>query len=132
MKNACLDAALSELNDAGIRDVVHARGGKHWQIRYAGPNGVARIADEVHENLQQLMAFGLNGRRIIKHADDLDAIKCLCLREQREFHEFLELDPLAQRADLRKCLLRVHDLAQVLQQLIEVIEFHANRLRIGG
>ena len=43
MKNACLDAALSELNDAGIRDVVHARGGKHWQIRYAGPNGVARV-----------------------------------------------------------------------------------------
>jgi hypothetical protein len=43
MKNACLEAALDELNDAGIRDVSHARGGKHWQIRWGGPNGVTRF-----------------------------------------------------------------------------------------
>jgi hypothetical protein len=42
MKNDCLDAALSELNDAGIRDVAHARGGKHWQIRWSA-NGAARV-----------------------------------------------------------------------------------------
>jgi hypothetical protein len=42
MRNECLDAALSELDAAGIRDVVHARGAKHWQIRRQA-NGVTRF-----------------------------------------------------------------------------------------
>ena len=43
MKNACLEAALDELNDAGIRDVAHARGGKHYQVRWGGSNGATRV-----------------------------------------------------------------------------------------
>jgi hypothetical protein len=43
MRNDCLDAALEELSDAGIRDVAHARGGKHWQVRWNGPNGATRV-----------------------------------------------------------------------------------------
>ena len=42
MRNACLDAALGELNAAGIRDVAHARGGKHLQIRWQ-VNGATRF-----------------------------------------------------------------------------------------
>jgi hypothetical protein len=42
MKNACLDAALGELHAAGIRDVVHAPGGKHRQIRWQ-VNGTTRF-----------------------------------------------------------------------------------------
>ena len=34
MRNPCLEAALRELNDAGIRDVTQSRGGKHLQIRW--------------------------------------------------------------------------------------------------
>jgi hypothetical protein len=43
MKNDCLTAALDELNAAGIRDVAHARGAKHWQIRWGGSNGTTRF-----------------------------------------------------------------------------------------
>ena len=42
MRNECLSAALDELNAAGIRDVSHARGAKHWQIRW-GANGTTRV-----------------------------------------------------------------------------------------
>ena len=42
MRNNCLDAALSELHAAGIRDVSHARGAKHWQIRW-GAYGTTRV-----------------------------------------------------------------------------------------
>jgi hypothetical protein len=42
VRNNCLDAALSELHAAGIRDVSHARGAKHWQIRW-GANGTTRV-----------------------------------------------------------------------------------------
>lgn len=34
MQNPCLDAALHELESAGIRDVAQARGGKHLQLRW--------------------------------------------------------------------------------------------------
>jgi hypothetical protein len=34
MRNPCLDAALRELDAAGIRDVEQVRGGKHWQLRW--------------------------------------------------------------------------------------------------
>jgi hypothetical protein len=34
MRNACLDAALAELDAAGIRDYQLARGGKHLQLRW--------------------------------------------------------------------------------------------------
>jgi hypothetical protein len=34
MKNPCLEAALSELAAAGIRDVERACGGKHLQLRW--------------------------------------------------------------------------------------------------
>jgi hypothetical protein len=34
MKNPCLDAALRELADAGIRDVQRSFGGKHLQLRW--------------------------------------------------------------------------------------------------
>lgn len=42
MRNECLHAALGELHAAGIRDVTHARGGKHWQIRWQ-VNGTTRF-----------------------------------------------------------------------------------------
>jgi hypothetical protein len=34
MKNPCLEAALRELNAAGIRDVERSYGGKHLQLRW--------------------------------------------------------------------------------------------------
>jgi hypothetical protein len=34
MRNACLDAALAELDAVGIRDYQLARGGKHLQLRW--------------------------------------------------------------------------------------------------
>jgi hypothetical protein len=34
MKNPCLEAALRELNDAGIRDIERSYGGRHQQIRW--------------------------------------------------------------------------------------------------
>ena len=34
MRNPCLDAALRELEAAGVRDVEQVRGGKHWQLRW--------------------------------------------------------------------------------------------------
>ncbi len=43
MRNDCLDAALDELNDAGIRDVAHARGGKHYQLRWVSLSGATRV-----------------------------------------------------------------------------------------
>jgi hypothetical protein len=42
MKNSCLNAALDELADAGIRDVAHAPGGKHRQLRWQA-NGTTRF-----------------------------------------------------------------------------------------
>jgi hypothetical protein len=42
MRNACLDVALRELAAAGIRDVVQAPGGKHWQIQWQA-NGECRM-----------------------------------------------------------------------------------------
>jgi hypothetical protein len=43
VRNLCLAAALDELAKAGIRDPVVARGGKHWQLRWMGPCGEARM-----------------------------------------------------------------------------------------
>jgi hypothetical protein len=43
MKNTCLNAALDELSDAGIRDVSHANGAKHRQISWRSPNGATRF-----------------------------------------------------------------------------------------
>ena len=43
MRNPYLDAALTELAKAGIRDPVIARGGKHLQVRWATPQGEARV-----------------------------------------------------------------------------------------
>jgi hypothetical protein len=43
MKNDCLDAVLSELHAAGVRDISHANGGRHRQIRWTGPNGDVRV-----------------------------------------------------------------------------------------
>jgi hypothetical protein len=34
MRNACVDAALGELEAAGVRDIEQARGGKHLQLRW--------------------------------------------------------------------------------------------------
>lgn len=34
MRNPCLEAALKELDAAGIRDVEQAHGGKHLQLRW--------------------------------------------------------------------------------------------------
>ena len=34
MRNACLDAALAELDAVGIRDYQLVRGGKHLQLRW--------------------------------------------------------------------------------------------------
>ena len=34
MKNPCLEAALRELNNAGIRDIERSYGGKHLQLRW--------------------------------------------------------------------------------------------------
>ena len=34
MRNPCLEAALKELDAAGVRDVVQASGGKHVQLRW--------------------------------------------------------------------------------------------------
>jgi len=42
MRNPSLDAAVVELNAVGIRDYVVARGGKHWQLRWAF-NGQPRM-----------------------------------------------------------------------------------------
>ena len=39
MRNACLDAAVAELNQAGIRNYQVARGGKHLQIRWTTASG---------------------------------------------------------------------------------------------
>jgi hypothetical protein len=43
MKNPCLDAALRELADAGIRDVVRSYGGKHIQLRWPTNNNGVRV-----------------------------------------------------------------------------------------
>jgi len=42
MRNACLDAALAELDAVGIRDYQLARGGKHLQLRWTAA-GVLRM-----------------------------------------------------------------------------------------
>ena len=42
MKNPCLEAALDELDKAGIRDVVRAHGSKHLQLRFKS-NGYERM-----------------------------------------------------------------------------------------
>jgi hypothetical protein len=42
MKNPCLEAALQELDAAGIRDVKRAYGGKHLQLRWQ-VNGERRM-----------------------------------------------------------------------------------------
>jgi hypothetical protein len=43
MRNACLDAALAELDAVGIRDYQLARGSKHLQVRWTTASGVLRI-----------------------------------------------------------------------------------------
>jgi hypothetical protein len=43
MRNACLDAALAELDAVGIRDYQLARGSKHLQIRWTTTSGALRI-----------------------------------------------------------------------------------------
>jgi hypothetical protein len=43
VKNACLDAALAELESAGVRDVVVARGSKHPQVRFRINGGPTRV-----------------------------------------------------------------------------------------
>jgi hypothetical protein len=41
--NTCLAAALEELSLAGVRDIQHANGGRHRQLRWGGPNGATRF-----------------------------------------------------------------------------------------
>jgi hypothetical protein len=43
MRNPCLEAALRELSDAGIRDVERAQGGKHLQLRWRVNGGEQRV-----------------------------------------------------------------------------------------
>ena len=43
MRNPCLDAALRELDAAGIRDVEQAFGSKHPQLRWRVNGGALRI-----------------------------------------------------------------------------------------
>jgi hypothetical protein len=43
MRNECLDAVISELNAVGVRDISHANGGRHRQLRWASPNGDPRV-----------------------------------------------------------------------------------------
>jgi hypothetical protein len=43
MRNACLDAALAELDAVGIRDYQLARGGKHLQLRWAVAGHALRV-----------------------------------------------------------------------------------------
>src|SRR5262249_56088729 len=43
MRNACLDAAVAELDQAGIRNYQVARGGKHLQIRWSVNGGTLRM-----------------------------------------------------------------------------------------
>jgi hypothetical protein len=42
VKNACLDAALAELESAGVRDIQIARGSKHPQLRFRINGGALR------------------------------------------------------------------------------------------
>jgi hypothetical protein len=41
--NDCIIAALAELDRAGVRDATVARGGKHYQIRFAINGGPPRM-----------------------------------------------------------------------------------------
>jgi hypothetical protein len=43
MRNACLDAALAELDAVGIRDYQLARGGKHLQLRWTVAGHALRV-----------------------------------------------------------------------------------------
>src|SRR5215813_11322045 len=43
MRNACLDAALAELDAVGIRDYQVARGGKHLQLRWSVAGHALRV-----------------------------------------------------------------------------------------
>ena len=43
MRNACLAAALAELDAVGIRDYQLARGGKHLQLRWTVAGHVLRM-----------------------------------------------------------------------------------------
>jgi len=43
MRNACLDAALAELDAVGIRDYQLARGGKHLQLRWSVAGHALRV-----------------------------------------------------------------------------------------
>jgi hypothetical protein len=43
MRNACLDAALAELDAVGIRNYQLVRGSKHLQIRWTAASGALRI-----------------------------------------------------------------------------------------
>jgi hypothetical protein len=43
MKNECLDVALQELESAGVRDVEHANGGRHVQVRWRVNGGEQRV-----------------------------------------------------------------------------------------
>jgi hypothetical protein len=42
VKNPCLDAALAELESAGVRDIQIARGSKHPQVRFRVNGGPLR------------------------------------------------------------------------------------------
>jgi hypothetical protein len=43
MRNECLDAAIDELNAAGIRDVTRSYGSKHLQLCWQSPTGTPRM-----------------------------------------------------------------------------------------
>jgi hypothetical protein len=43
MRNDCLEAALQELELAGIRDVEQAHGGKHLQLRWSVNGHIRRV-----------------------------------------------------------------------------------------
>jgi hypothetical protein len=42
-RNPCLDVALRTLNEAGIRDIVQAHGGKHLQLRWRANGNSQRM-----------------------------------------------------------------------------------------
>jgi len=47
MRNACLDAALAELDAVGIRDYQLVRGGKHLQLRWTVAGHTLRMRNSV-------------------------------------------------------------------------------------
>ena len=62
MRNECLDAALDELSAAGIRDIAHARGGQHYQVRWAAQRRGARLQPAMHTIRQPRRGERQSGR----------------------------------------------------------------------